>query len=98
MSGGPRCGRVLIPEWRFVRLRRAQGEEGEMASLLDKAKGLVADKVAMMEKPTADLTDVGIKNVSREALDLKSNVLINNPYDHDLPILEITYRLRCGDR
>ena len=69
-----------------------------MAGLMNKAKNLVADKVAKMEKPTADLTDVDIKNVTRESVGLKSDVMIHNPYDHDLPILEITYRLRCGDR
>lgn len=65
---------------------------------MDKAKDVIADKIAKMEKPTADLSDVDIKNVTRSAVNLKSDVLIHNPYDHDLPILEITYRLRCGDR
>lgn len=69
-----------------------------MAGLVDKAKEMVADKLAHMEKPTADLTDVDVSDVSRDSLALKSDVLIHNPYDHDLPILEITYRLRCGDR
>jgi LEA14-like dessication related protein len=69
-----------------------------MAGLLDKAKDLVADKIAHMEKPTADLTDVDFKDVTRDSVVLKSDVMIHNPYDHDLPILEITYRLRCGDR
>jgi len=69
-----------------------------MAGLVDKAKEMVADKLAHMEKPTADLTDVGFKDVNRESVGLKSDVLIHNPYDHELPILEITYRLRCGDR
>jgi LEA14-like dessication related protein len=69
-----------------------------MAGLVNKAKDLVADKIAHMEKPTADLTDVDLDDISRDSVRLKSDVLINNPYDHDLPILEITYRLRCGDR
>jgi len=69
-----------------------------MAGLIDKAKDLVADKIAHMEKPTADLTDVDVKDVTRDSVGLKSDVLIHNPYDHALPILEITYRLRCGDR
>ncbi|KAG0560423.1 hypothetical protein M758_10G174700 [Ceratodon purpureus] len=69
-----------------------------MAGLMDKAKEMVADKIAHMEKPTADLTDIDLRNVTRDSVGLKSDVLINNPYDHELPILEITYRLRCGDR
>lgn len=69
-----------------------------MAGLVNKAKDLVADKIAHMEKPSADLTDVDLDDISRDSVRLKSDVLINNPYDHDLPILEITYRLRCGDR
>ncbi len=69
-----------------------------MAGLMDKAKEVVADQIAHIEKPTADLTDVDVKDVSRDSVGLMSDVLIHNPYDHDLPILEITYRLRCGDR
>jgi len=69
-----------------------------MAGLMNKAKEVVADKIAKMEKPTAGLTDVDVSDVSRESVGLMSDVVIHNPYDHDLPILEITYRLRCGDR
>jgi len=65
---------------------------------MNKAKEVVADKIAKMEKPTAGLTDVDVSDVSRESVGLMSDVVIHNPYDHDLPILEITYRLRCGDR
>ena len=50
-----------------------------------------------MEKPTADLSDLEIKSVNpssgHSTLTIKGDVSIHNPYDHDLPILEITYKL-----
>lgn len=92
-------GRVFVPEGTVGQVIQQQQQLAvAMAGLIDKAKEVVADKIAKMEKPTADLSDVDIKNVSRSAINLKSDVLIHNPYDHDLPILEVTYRLRCGDR
>jgi hypothetical protein len=69
-----------------------------MATFMDEAKGFVADKIAHMEKPSADLTSVLVKDVSRKALTLKSDVTVTNPYDHDLPVVEISYRLRSNNR
>ena len=70
-----------------------------MASFLaDEAGEMLENKIAHMEKPTADLSDVNVKDMTRESVGLKSDVLIHNPYDHDLPVLEISYRLRTGDK
>ncbi|CAK9192843.1 unnamed protein product [Sphagnum jensenii] len=69
-----------------------------MATFMDQAKDFVADKIAHMEKPSADLTWVQIKDVSHKAVTLKSDVTVTNPYDHDLPVVEISYRLRSNNR
>eukprot|EP00250_Pteridium_aquilinum_P009965 c19058_g1_i1 orf=382-837(-) len=69
-----------------------------MDSLLEKTKHFITDKVTHMEKPDADLTWVSIKHMDRKALALETDVLISNPYSHDLPICEISYKLRSGDR
>ncbi|KAI5078244.1 hypothetical protein GOP47_0006651 [Adiantum capillus-veneris] len=69
-----------------------------MSKLVEKAKHFVADKVAHMEKPEADLTWVSIKGMDRKALSLETDVLVTNPYSHDLPICEISYKLKSGNR
>ncbi|KAJ7522808.1 hypothetical protein O6H91_18G027900 [Diphasiastrum complanatum] len=69
-----------------------------MATMMEKAKVFVADKVAHVEKPEADLTWVSIKDVDRKDITLECDVLISNPYSHDLPICEISYTLLCGNR
>ncbi|KAH9307997.1 hypothetical protein KI387_035908 [Taxus chinensis] len=69
-----------------------------MATLMDKAKGFVVDKVVGMEKPSADITDVSIKHVNTDSVTLDADVDIMNPYSHDLPIGGIAYRLRSADK
>eukprot|EP01018_Ginkgo_biloba_P004612 Gb_23369 [translate_table: standard] len=69
-----------------------------MAKLVDKAKLFVVEKVAHIEKPSADVTDLSIKHVSKGDVTLESEVDIMNPYSHDLPICEIAYKFRSGDR
>ncbi|EFJ11064.1 hypothetical protein SELMODRAFT_158994 [Selaginella moellendorffii] len=69
-----------------------------MSQLVGKAKNFVADKVAHMEKPEADLTWVSVKDVSRSSVVLESDVIITNPYDHDLPVCEISYALFSNNR
>ncbi|KAH9651667.1 putative desiccation-related protein LEA14 [Citrus sinensis] len=58
-----------------------------MAQFLDKAKNFVAEKMANIEKPEAEITDVDLKNVSREAVEYDAKVSVDNPYSHSLPIL-----------
>lgn len=70
----------------------------EMANLVDKAKNFVAEKVANMKKPEANLADVSVKGVSRDSAIFHGQVAVNNPYSHDLPIGEITYALKSADR
>jgi len=69
-----------------------------MASLMDKGKQFLIEKVARMDKPSADVTDIDIKNVTMESITLESAVDITNPYGHDLPIGQISFRLRSADR
>ncbi|RWR80217.1 late embryogenesis abundant protein Lea14-A [Cinnamomum micranthum f. kanehirae] len=69
-----------------------------MANLVDKAKNFVAEKVANMKKPEANLADVSVKGVSRDSAIFHGQVAVNNPYSHDLPIGEITYTLKSADR
>lgn len=65
---------------------------------MDKAKLFVAEKIVGVEKPSADVTDVSVKNVSRDGITLEADVDILNPYSHDLPIGEISYCLRSGEK
>ncbi|KAH9308019.1 hypothetical protein KI387_035930 [Taxus chinensis] len=69
-----------------------------MAKLMDKAKGFVAEKIAGIEKPSADIVDVSIKHVSADSMTLEAAVDVLNPYSHNLPIGEISYRVRSADR
>lgn len=69
-----------------------------MAHLMDKAKLFVAEKIVGVEKPTADVTDVSVNDMSRDGITLQADVDIMNPYSHDLPICAISYKLRSGDR
>ncbi|KAJ4794540.1 hypothetical protein LUZ62_045786 [Rhynchospora pubera] len=69
-----------------------------MAQLVDKAKEFVADKIADIKKPEADLTDVSIKNVSRDSAMFHSILEVRNPYSHSIPICEISYSLRSAGR
>nr|WIW57626.1 late embryogenesis abundant protein LEA56 [Pinus tabuliformis] len=50
-----------------------------------------------MEKPTAEVTDIDLKKVSMQSITLESVVDITNPYSHDLPIGEISYRLMSAN-
>ncbi|KAJ1685134.1 hypothetical protein LUZ63_016524 [Rhynchospora breviuscula] len=69
-----------------------------MAQLVNKAKEFVADKIADVKKPEADLTDVSIKNVSRDSAMFHSILEVRNPYSHSIPICEISYSLRSAGR
>ncbi|KAL5707862.1 hypothetical protein ACHQM5_018717 [Ranunculus cassubicifolius] len=64
-----------------------------MASMMDKAKNFVAEKVAHIKKPEAELTDVDLKKVSRDSARFKSQIDVTNPYDHSIPICDIQYSL-----
>ncbi|XP_047334857.1 late embryogenesis abundant protein Lea14-A-like [Impatiens glandulifera] len=66
--------------------------------LLDKAKTFVAEKVAEIETPTADVTDVDMKDFSREGITYNAKVSVNNPYSHSIPICQISYTLKCAER
>ncbi|XP_020573392.1 late embryogenesis abundant protein Lea14-A-like [Phalaenopsis equestris] len=69
-----------------------------MSSLINKAKGFVAEKVAHVQKPEASLKGVSIKNVGRDGAQFHSDVSVDNPYSHRLPVCEITYTLKSADR
>ncbi|XP_058739942.1 desiccation protectant protein Lea14 homolog isoform X1 [Vicia villosa] len=66
--------------------------------LLDKAKNYVAEKIGEMPKPTASITDVDFKRVSRESVEYLSKVNVSNPYSTSIPICEITYSFKSAAR
>ncbi|KAE8699781.1 Late embryoproteinsis abundant protein Lea14-A [Hibiscus syriacus] len=69
-----------------------------MSQLVDKAKNFVVEKMANIKKPEADVTDVDLKQVSRENIEYLAKVSVNNPYSHSIPICEISYTLRSAGR
>ncbi|XP_022896449.1 desiccation-related protein PCC27-45-like [Olea europaea var. sylvestris] len=69
-----------------------------MQDLMGKAKNFVAEKVADMEKPEADITDVDLKDVGKEGITYMANVSIKNPYSASIPICEIHYSLKSANR
>ncbi|MCL7046968.1 hypothetical protein MKW94_007055 [Papaver nudicaule] len=69
-----------------------------MAQMLNKAKDFVAEKIAHVKKPEADLKDVDLKNVSRDSANFVSKLSIHNPYDRSLPICEVSYTLKSANR
>ncbi|XP_031504545.1 late embryogenesis abundant protein Lea14-A-like [Nymphaea colorata] len=69
-----------------------------MAQLVNKAKNFVADKLASVKKPEAEVKDVSFKGVTRQFATFHSTVAIANPYDHDIPIGKISYSLKSAKR
>ncbi|XP_078431774.1 late embryogenesis abundant protein Lea14-A-like [Wolffia australiana] len=69
-----------------------------MAHLLNKAKEVVVDKLAHIKKPEAKVADVGFGHVSRDSATLLSKLEVTNPYDHAIPVCEISYTFRSGNR
>ncbi|KAK3163246.1 hypothetical protein QOZ80_1AG0001210 [Eleusine coracana subsp. coracana] len=69
-----------------------------MAKLVDKAKGFVADKVAHVQKPEADLADLSVGHVGCDGATLAGRLDVRNPYSHSIPICEISYSLRSAGR
>ncbi|GMI66804.1 LIGHT STRESS-REGULATED 3, Arabidopsis thaliana Late Embryogenesis abundant 14 [Hibiscus trionum] len=69
-----------------------------MSQLVGKAKNFVAEKVANIKKPEADVTDFDLKHVSRESIEYGAKVSVNNPYSHSIPICEISYTLKSAGR
>ncbi|CAA3004067.1 late embryogenesis abundant [Olea europaea subsp. europaea] len=69
-----------------------------MQDLMGKAKNFVAEKVADMEKPEADITDVDLKDVGKEGITYMAKVSIKNPYSASIPICEIHYSLKSANR
>ncbi|ONK66977.1 uncharacterized protein A4U43_C06F14190 [Asparagus officinalis] len=69
-----------------------------MAQLLGKAKEFVADHIAHVKKPEADLSDVSIKDVSRDSAMFNGELNVHNPYSHSLPISEVSYTLKSAGR
>ena len=69
-----------------------------MAHLVDKAKGFVADKVAKIEKPEAELADMTVGHVGRDGATLAGRIDVRNPYSHAIPVCEISYSLNFAGR
>ncbi|XP_018461589.1 probable desiccation-related protein LEA14 [Raphanus sativus] len=69
-----------------------------MASLLDKAKDFVADKLAGVPKPEGSVTDVDLKDVNRDSVEYLAKVSVTNPYSHAIPICEINFTIHSAGR
>ncbi|CAD6240655.1 unnamed protein product [Miscanthus lutarioriparius] len=69
-----------------------------MAQLVDKAKGFVADKLANIQKPEAELADVSVGHVGRDGATLAGRVDVRNPYSHAIPVCELSYSLWSAGR
>lgn len=65
---------------------------------MDKAKGFLVEKVAHIKKPEAKLADVDFTRVNRDSATLLGKLEVVNPYDHDLPICEISYTFKSADK
>jgi len=69
-----------------------------MSSIVEKVKDMAMNKLEGVEKPDCDLTHVGFKDVTRKNVCMASTLSIKNPYDHDLPIVTISYRILSANR
>ncbi|KAM7472246.1 hypothetical protein LguiA_010429 [Lonicera macranthoides] len=69
-----------------------------MAGLVDMAKEFVAEKVANVKTPEASVTDVDLKDVSRDGITYNAKVSVTNPYSVPIPICDITYSLKSAGR
>ncbi|KAF8391978.1 hypothetical protein HHK36_022318 [Tetracentron sinense] len=69
-----------------------------MSQFLGKAKNFVADKIAHVKKPQAEITDVDLKDVNRDSVTYNSRVNITNPYGYDLPICQLSYTFKSASR
>ncbi|KAG0492081.1 hypothetical protein HPP92_005178 [Vanilla planifolia] len=69
-----------------------------MSNLLNKAKEFVAEKIANVEKPEATVSHVSVKRLGRNSAHFHSEVAIDNPYSHRIPICDLTYTLKSAGR
>lgn len=69
-----------------------------MASLLDKAKDLMVDKLTTIPKPEGSVTDVDLKDVNRDSVEYLAKVSVTNPYSHSIPICEINFTFNSAGR
>ena len=69
-----------------------------MAGLIDKAKNYVAEKIADLPKPEANIEDVDLKGVAKDGVTYSAKVGVFNPYSQSIPICEVTYVLRSDTR
>jgi LEA14-like dessication related protein len=69
-----------------------------MASLLDKAKELVAEKVVNVPVPDASVNDVDLLHFNRDSLEIEAKIDVDNPYPCSIPICEISYLLKSASR
>lgn len=66
--------------------------------LLNQAKDFITEKVGDIPKPEPTVNNVDLKNVTRESIEYKADVSVKNPYTHSIPICEISYSLKSGDK
>ncbi|KAL5701942.1 Late embryogenesis abundant protein Lea14-A [Ranunculus cassubicifolius] len=69
-----------------------------MSGFIESAKNFVAEKIANIKYPEAELKDVDLDDVNRDHVVLKGKVSVNNPYNHSIPICDISFVLKSVDR
>lgn len=98
---GQKCADVTTEEGGEEERREREGGGGGVgvvASLVGKAKGFVAEKIAQIPKPEASLERVSFKGVGRDCITLHSHVDVSNPYAHRIPICELSYTFKSGGK
>ncbi|CAM6093258.1 unnamed protein product [Calypogeia fissa] len=69
-----------------------------MSSIVDKVKEMAVEQLDQIQKPSCDVTHVGFKHVTRKDVTMGSTLTVKNPYDHDLPIVSVTYRILSNNK
>ncbi|CAM8954222.1 unnamed protein product [Rhodiola kirilowii] len=69
-----------------------------MASLMEKAKNYITEKVTDIPKPEASVEDVDQKGVASDGVTYEAQVVVQNPYSHSIPICEITFLFKSAGR
>jgi LEA14-like dessication related protein len=69
-----------------------------MSSIVGMVKEKLVDELDQIPKPSCSVTHLGFQNVTRQSVCLASTLSVKNPYDHDLPLLQITYKILSNNK
>ncbi|PKA63483.1 Late embryogenesis abundant protein Lea14-A [Apostasia shenzhenica] len=66
--------------------------------MLNKAKEFVAETIAQVKKPEAELSDLVLDRLDSSGAAFRGRVSVRNPYHHSIPICEVSYSLQSAGR